>query len=180
MDELVLRLCPKPGRTVNNLGMWIDERGSEVLELPECRRLLAVGAKEHRHGHLGIADDGAPTVLPVNYVMRGLDVVVVVGEGLFQRIVNCLVAFQVDGFGGSERFFGAEDVTPWSVLVKGLATEEPILVEGGHVPLLEVAEPGRRVVRIRTDVVTGRKLGSRQETGANPTPLLLHLVPQDT
>lgn len=160
--------------------MWIDERGSAVLGLPECRRLLAVGAKEHRHGHLGIADDGAPTVLPVNYVMRGLDVVVVVGEGLFHRIEDRLVAFQVDGVGGSERFFGAQDVTPWSVLVKGLATEEPMLVGSGQLPLLEVAEPGHRVVRIRTDAVTGRKLGNRQESGEHATPLSLHLVPQDT
>ena len=120
-------------------------------------------------------------MLPVNYVMRGLDVVVVVGDGLFHRIENRLVTFQVDGVGGgSERFFGVQDMTPWSVLVKGLATEEPMPVAGGQLPVLEVAEPGHRVVRIRTDVLTGRKLGHRQGSSEQSTPLSLHLVPQDT
>ena len=47
--------------------MWIDERGSEVLMIPECRRMLALGAKQGRHGHLGIPQEGAPLVLPVDY-----------------------------------------------------------------------------------------------------------------
>ncbi|MDE3203945.1 MAG: pyridoxamine 5'-phosphate oxidase family protein [Acidobacteriota bacterium] len=159
--------------------MWIDERGSEVLGLPECRRLLAVGAQEHRHGHLSIAEDDAPTVLPINYVTRELDVVVVVGEGLFHRIVNRLVAFQVDGVSRSERFLGAEDVTPWSVLLKGLATEEPLVAEANDLPALEVSEPGHRTVRIRADVLTGRKLGHRQESRDSPATPGLHLVSHD-
>lgn len=154
--------------------MWIDERGSEVLELPECRRLLALGAREGRHGHLGIADDVAPTVLPVNYAMHDLDIVILVGEGLFQRIDEQLVAFQVDGItrAGS---LGLHEVTPWSVLVQGLAMEEPVLAVGRQDPVVEVAEPGHRVIRIRTDVVTGRRLG-RQEPVEQPVRTL-HLVP---
>ena len=75
----------------------IDDPGSEVLTLPECRRLLAVGAKEQRHGHLGVPKDGAPLVLPVDYAVHGPDVVLRIGEGLFHEVHTRLVAFQVDG-----------------------------------------------------------------------------------
>lgn len=130
--------------------MWIDERGSDVLGLPECRRLLALGAKRHRPGHLGIAGDGAPTVLPVDYAVSGPDVVICVGEGLFRHIAGTLVAFQVDGI---------DDGRAWSVLVRGLA--EPVQPQqvGGRLPATRVPEPGHRIVRIRSDVTTGRRLG---------------------
>lgn len=140
--------------------MWIDERGSEVLELPECRRLLSLGAKEHRHGHLGVADGEAPVVLPVNYVMSDGDILIVVGEGLFHRLPNRLVSFQVDGILSSQSVLKSDE-TRWSVLVKGLATEEREPPGKDHLPVPEVPEPGRRVVRIRADAVTGRKLGPR-------------------
>lgn len=150
--------------------MWIDERGSQVLELAECRRLLALGAKQHRHGHLGVADgDGAPTVLPVNYVMSGLDVVILVGEGLFRHLENRLVAFEVDGADGAENVPAGGGATAWSVLVKGLALEQEGPAPSSILPALLVAEPGHRVVRIRTDVLTGRRLASRDGgEGAGP------------
>ena len=52
--------------------MWTDERGSQVLEIAECRRLLSLGAKEGRRGHLGIPDHGTPLVLPVNATVDAL------------------------------------------------------------------------------------------------------------
>jgi pyridoxamine 5'-phosphate oxidase-like protein len=103
--------------------MWIDDRGSEVLTLSEWRRLLAVAAKEHRHGHLGVAKDRAPLVLPVAYAVHGPDVVLRIGEGLFHQVDTRLVAFQVDGvtkMGGVE---GDQSKT-WSVLIQGLAIED--------------------------------------------------------
>ncbi|MFZ0995505.1 MAG: pyridoxamine 5'-phosphate oxidase family protein [Candidatus Dormiibacterota bacterium] len=135
--------------------MWIDGRGSEVLEVSECRRLLAVAAKEHRHGHLGVPQDGAPLVLPVDYAVHGPDVVLRIGEGLFHRVDARLVAFQVDGVtqvGGKE---GKSET--WSVLVRGLAIEDGPSLPTRHVPHPEVVVPGQRVVRIRADVVTGRR-----------------------
>jgi hypothetical protein len=164
--------------------MWIDERGSQVLELGECRRLLALAAKEQRHGHLGIAEgaDHAPTVLPVNYTMSGPDIVVVVGEGLFQNINNRLVAFEVDGVDRHGEVFGTPDETAWSVLARGLASEELRPAPGLPLPIPEVAEPGHRRVRIRTDLLTGRKLGHAPATAKpQPTqpPSTLHLVKTD-
>ncbi len=132
-----------------------------MLGVPECRRLLAVGAREHRPGHLGFTSEPmpglsgdsaptAPTVLPVDYALWGPDVVVQVGEGLFRHIAGRLVAFQVDG---------VENGRAWSVLVRGPAVPtEPEAVP--QLPVPRVAKPGARLVRIRSDVVTGRRLGA--------------------
>lgn len=140
--------------------MWIDERGSEVLPLSECRRLLALAAKRHHHGHLGIATDDAPVVLPLDFGVHGSDLVVQVGEGLFQRMVGHLVAFQVDN---STVGTGWSDVDPegrWSVLVRGLAHEVAEEEAGHSLPEPRVAEPGHRIVQVRADVVTGRRIRS--------------------
>jgi hypothetical protein len=132
--------------------MWIDERGSEVLGLAECRRLMALAAKQGRTGHLGIPQDGAPLVLPINFGVHGPDLVVRIGDGLFDRVGHArLVALQVDD-SDAER--------PWSVLVRGQAIEEGPSWPGADAFLPQVAEPGRRIIRIRADVVTGRRLGS--------------------
>lgn len=132
--------------------MWSDARGSEVLELSECRRLLAVGAKQRLHGHLGIPREGAPLVLPVNYVVHGPDVVIRIGEGMFQDVSGgALISFQVDGVEGGRL---------WSVLVRGLAIDEDASSLGPDLPVPEIASPGHRFVRIRSDVVTGRRFRS--------------------
>ncbi len=132
--------------------MWIDERGSSVLERGECLRLLALGSKERRHGHLGVGQAGAPLVLPLDYVVHGPDVVVLMGEGLFARVEQAgLVAFQVDGEAGGNQ---------WSVLVRGLAGVEDDGGAGAEWPVPRVASPGHRLVRIRTDVITGRRFAA--------------------
>jgi Pyridoxamine 5'-phosphate oxidase len=123
--------------------VWIDERGSEVLELPDCQRLLAVAAKAHRFGHLGISQSDAPLVLPVDFAVHGPDVLIRVGENLFGRILGRLVAFEVDG---TESGLGQENhgsARSWSVLVRGLAIEEDDSLIGGHLPAPRVAEPGQ-------------------------------------
>lgn len=144
----------------NNGGMWIDQRGSEVLPVAECRRLLAVGAKRHHHGHLGVPTDGAPLVLPFDYAVHGVDVLIQIGEGLFDQVNGRLVAFQVDhspdGTQGSDTDTGSQ----WSVLVRGLAGELDQTVGRDHLPQPRVAQPGHRLVQVRGDIVTGRRLQS--------------------
>jgi len=135
--------------------MWIDDRGSEVLPVSECRRLLAVGAKAGLHGHLGIAKEGAPLVLPVDYTVDGSDIVLRIGDHVFSEAYHELVAFQVDNAGGRP---GGETEGRWSVLVRGLLTDP---LPGGiaaALPSPRVAEPGQHLVRMRGDVVTGRRL----------------------
>jgi thioredoxin 1 len=152
--------------------VWIDERGSEVLGVPECRRLLAVGAKGHEHGHLGIAAEpppdqlagsawDAPTVLPVDYAVSGPDVMICVGEGLFSRIAGRMVAFQVDGVEGDRA---------WSVLIRGLAQPVERADVGPRLPIPQVATPGERLVRIRSDVVSGRRLGKATSASGTRNP----------
>jgi len=138
--------------------MWIDERGSEVLGLPECRRLLALGAKRHHHGHLGVPTDSAPLVLPVDYAVHDSEVVIQIGERLFDKVNGRIVAFQVDySFDGLARDGGSPEGR-WSVLLRGLASEIDSPIAGSQFPEPRVAEPGHRLVGVRGDVVTGRRL----------------------
>jgi len=152
--------------------MWIDERGSEVLSIAECRRLLALGAKEHHHGHLGIPKTGAPLVLPVDYAVDGTAIVIQLGAGLFDHVNGQLVAFQVDssshGVGCDPNDEGAR--FRWSVLVRGLASELDSQVTLTHLPAPRVADPGHRLVQIRSDVVTGRRLRADADGAPGPVP----------
>lgn len=138
--------------------MWTDERGSEVLHPAECRRLLALAAKQHRHGHVAGADGTVPFVLPVDYSMYDSDILIRVGQGLFAGLVDRLVAFEVDGTVARRGLQGMEDESEWSVMAQGLATEVQADTVAGHGPHPRVAEPGNRILRIRTDVLTGRRL----------------------
>ncbi|MDA8072620.1 MAG: pyridoxamine 5'-phosphate oxidase family protein [Actinomycetota bacterium] len=133
--------------------MWFDERGSEVLTLPECQRLVALAFQENIHGHLGLCGQGAPIVLPVDFTVDGPDVVLLVGEGLFMEIAeHHLVALQIDGEDAGQR---------WSVLIRGYATEIDALPPDVPSPVPHVAQPGHRLVRIRSDIETGRRLSAR-------------------
>jgi hypothetical protein len=138
--------------------MWIDERGSEVLPLSECRRLLAVAAKQHHHGHLGIPTDDAPVVLPLDFGVHDGDVVLQVGEGLFERMHGLLVAFQVDNSTAGPAWSDVDPEGRWSVLVRGPASEVDASSVGPGLPEPRVAEPGHRIVEVRADVVTGRRI----------------------
>jgi len=134
------------------MAMWVDERGSEVLGIAECRQLLAIAASKGVPGHLGIFSADAPTVLPVDYVVNGPDVVLRVGDGLFSHVTGQIVAFEVEGTG--------DDGRPWSVLVRGLARSEPDGDAMAGAPRPRVTKPGRHLVRIQAHVVTGRRLGA--------------------
>jgi hypothetical protein len=143
--------------------MWLDERGSDVLGLAECRRLMAFGVKAGLHGHLATCEAGDVAVVPVDYAMNGNDIVILIGEGLFGRVRNQRVAFQVDGTDGSAALTG-EPSRPWSVLVRGFAVEE-VDTQLRSRPVPQVVEAGDRLVRIRADVVTGRRLGAPAASG---------------
>ena len=138
--------------------MWIDERGSEVLPLPECRRLLALAAKEHRHGHLGISTEDAPVVLPLDFGVHEDHVILQVGDGLFGMVNEKLVAFQVDNSTGGPSWSDVDPEGRWSVLVRGPATEVEVGSVSDDLPEPRIAEPGHRVVQVRADVVTGRRI----------------------
>jgi hypothetical protein len=59
--------------------VWIDQRGSEVLDRNECQRLLALRAGGI--GRFGLSAAGQVVIVPVNYQMIGQDVLIRVGPG---------------------------------------------------------------------------------------------------
>ncbi len=138
--------------------MWIDQRGSEIIERPEALRLLSVAATRRDHGRLGVTivgnPDEAPLVVPVDFVVDDHRVLVRLGPGrLCELTVGRLVAFEVDEV---DRSGG----TAWSILVRGLASEltvDDIAALGDAVPAPSVPDPGHRIVAIRLDAVTGRR-----------------------
>jgi hypothetical protein len=133
--------------------MWIDGKGSTVLPLPECKRLLAVAATGQGIGRLGIATDQAPVVVPVNFSVHDGHVRVRVGPGFVsQAATGHLVAFEVD-------HVDLDSGVAWSVLVRGLATliESPTETELADAAQPLVPEPGDMVLVIRPDILTGRR-----------------------
>jgi uncharacterized protein len=134
--------------------MWTDQRGSELLFLAECRRLLASAAKEGLTGRLGISTQQAPIIQPVNFAYHHNQIVVRLGSGHMADIISgALVAFEVD-------HVDHEAQTAWSVLVRGLAT--PLEGSEGRAaakfaPTPLVPAPGDAVFVVRLDVVTGRR-----------------------
>ncbi len=102
--------------TRKEVAMWIDQRGSEIIERPEALRLLSVAATRRDHGRLGVTivgnPDEAPLVVPVDFVVDDHRVLVRLGPGrLCELTVGRLVAFEVDEV---DRSGG----TAWSILVR--------------------------------------------------------------
>jgi hypothetical protein len=135
--------------------VWIDQRGSEVVPLPECLRLLAAAAKKQAIGRLAVSQDQAPLLCPANFTYHDRLIVIRLGPGsIAEAATGSLVAFEVDDIDHDAGM-------AWSVLVRGLAT---VLVPGSEiemgiesVPTPLVPEPGDILVAIRSDVVTGRR-----------------------
>lgn len=138
--------------------MWLDQRGSEVLNRNECIRLLALAAG--RIGRVGLLHSEGVVIEPVNYRMLDHDIIIQVGLGSMLDAARneAIVAFEVDEV-------DAASGKAWSVLVRGLATvlDEEDKPAGARPadgePL--VLEPGSSFVRIRTDVLTGRRFPLR-------------------
>ena len=150
--------------------MWTDQRGSELLPLAECVRLLATAAKRDLTGRLAISTPQAPIIQPVNFCYRDHNILIRLGSGHMADIISgALVAFEVDHVDLSAH-------AAWSVLVRGLATP---LEESARRATAEVAPtplvptPGDTVFVIRLDVVTGRRFAlhnAKSEAARRPTP----------
>lgn len=134
--------------------MWTDQRGSEVLPLPECVRLLAVAAKGGMIGHLAVSTGHAPVIRPVNFAYHDESIILRVGPGLMaEAAADALVSFEIDCLDSATNM-------AWSVLVRGLATllGEEERREVSHVALTPlVPSPGDTVLSVRLDVVSGRR-----------------------
>lgn len=138
--------------------MWLDQRGSEVLERNECLRLLALGAGGI--GRVGLMDSEGVVILPVNY--RMLDSVIIIQVGASSLLDAArnedAVAFEIDEVDTGGGY-------AWSVFARGLASVvdegarpmDALPIEG--LPL--IPEPGSSFVEIRTSVLSGRRFPLR-------------------
>jgi hypothetical protein len=147
--------------------MWVDQRGSEILQRPECLRLLALESRADGLGRLALSRAGAPIVQPVNFAYHHGDILIRLGEGLMADTVpGSVVAFEVDGV-------DREEGVAWSVLVRGLACRVEdtgaLPADGSPRPMAPI--PGSEVVALRPEVVTGRRFalhGSQPAESRSP------------
>ena len=139
-----------------------DPEPLDTLTPAECRQLLDEG----RIGYLGLSIRALPVVIPVNYAMMDGDVVVRIDAGtkLDAALADAVVAFEVDAVdptGHEGRVVG----------VQGRASEivDPDeLQRAGQLSLRPWAHGVRdHVIRIRTDVVSGRRIPVHVTTNGN-------------
>jgi nitroimidazol reductase NimA-like FMN-containing flavoprotein (pyridoxamine 5'-phosphate oxidase superfamily) len=150
-------------------GMEVDRNGLEVLDRPECLRLLATVSL----GRVGLSAGALPRILPVNFRLVGDRVVIRTGVGskLDAALNNTVVAFEVDDFNSVDR-------SGWSVLVTGVANEIPAgdLDEGERLAVPRWA-PGNdgRFVAISTALISGRRIVA----GLTPSQALAGMTCQE-
>lgn len=143
--------------------MWIDQRGSEVLDRNECLRLLAVASQERGIGRLGVSTSSSPIIVPVNFAYYDEGVLCRIGPGSLADIATgSLVAFEVDQV-------HRDSSVAWSVLLRGLARtlldhELQALVHH-QLPEPLVESPGNLLLFIRGDVITGRRFTIESNPG---------------
>jgi hypothetical protein len=132
--------------------------GLEFLTEKECHRLL----NRAWIGRVGVSIAGVAMIIPVRFAMVGDDVVFFTGSGLKLDAASAgkTMTFEIDSY-------DARRGSGWSVLVVGTGEEisRPDIY-GQRAETLTPAAPGVRnhVVRIRADVISGRRFGPGTKT----------------
>ncbi|WP_067472126.1 pyridoxamine 5'-phosphate oxidase family protein [Actinomadura hibisca] len=133
-----------------------DRGGLEVLDADQCRSLLA-GAPL---GRIVFTDRALPAVQPVNFSMRGGDIVIRTSASSRLAVAarNAVVAFEADEYDAVTR-------SGWSVVVVGHArpvTGAAELAALGDLPLSPwIDEADSLFLRIRPETVSGRRIPPR-------------------
>ena len=147
-------LSPAPGRAHAGRMATIDGRTSlEFLSVPACWSLIA----STPIGRIGVLNDSAPEIYPVNHVVDGRTIVFRTDPGSKLRglLRSPSVCYEVDGLDPAEN-------TGWSVLVKGRADQIRDPDELRRVAGLPLPHwvPGGQAhwVRIAPVEVTGRRI----------------------
>lgn len=125
----------------------------QSLSPEECVEFLASA----RVGRIALSVDALPTVLPVNYVLYGDDIVFRTAPGakLNAATSRTVVAFEVDGF-------EPDGASGWSVIAQGVASEVTDVGELAEIAVLlgepwPGAGPDVRVVRVSVNKLSGRR-----------------------
>ena len=139
----------------------------EVLSDDECRTLL----EQETIGRVGLSVDALPAILPVNYSMVDGRIIFRTGEGAKLRaaLSHTVVAFEVD-HADPDREQG------WSVLVVGVAepVEAPTETSAHRAAPTPWAGGHRQhLVRIRPEMISGRRVAHPDRQPNNETPTLL-------
>lgn len=147
--------------------MTHDQRGSEVIDVEECRHLLEQAGSSGKVGHLAINREGSPPhVIPINFSVYGQMILMRLGPGFAaHHLDGTRVTFEVDD---SEPY----SKKGWSVVVTGtahLVTYEEVARLGSNVPEPIVSHPGMRVFSIELESVSGRSIYRNLE-GTSPLP----------
>lgn len=127
-----------------------DSQPERMIELDEhtCRQLLA----SHDVGRIAINADPSPEVLPVNYALRGDDIVFRTARGIKQTAAkhSRAATFEVDGVDRERR-------SAWSIVIRGSLEAVP---EGTFQDLPEPLVGGDRpvLVRLRILRISGRRI----------------------
>ncbi|QXJ22642.1 pyridoxamine 5'-phosphate oxidase family protein [Actinomadura graeca] len=133
--------------------MHLDRSGLEILDVRECRALLARAVV----GRVVFTEHALPAVQPVNFIVHADDVVIRTARAsrLATAARQTVVAFEIDEFDATAR-------TGWSVVIIGharlvTASEEIAALE--DLPLRSWM-PGHRdqYIRIRPELVSGRRI----------------------
>jgi hypothetical protein len=127
---------------------WYRARLREI-DRAECLRLL----RTQKVGRFAFSDDSGPDAIPVNFSLDGEDILIATtGYSSIARTANgARVAFEVDEI---------DDYTEsgWSVVLRGHAHRESPFEPNENPPYPWVEGNRGYVIRIRADVITGRRL----------------------
>lgn len=133
--------------------MEIDRNGLEVLDRDECLRLLSSATL----GRVGLTTGALPTVLPVDFLLDGDQILVRTSKGSEPQAAtdNAVVAFETDDFDPLSH-------SGWSAVVTGVAREVTDLDELHALRSARLArwapQGNGRAVAISTEMVPGQRI----------------------
>jgi len=135
--------------------MEVDAHGLEVLDQPECLRLLSSVPV----GRIAFTDRALPAIQPVNFALDGSDVIVRTGPGskLGLAVQRAVVAFEADDF-------DPDSHEGWSVTLLGEARAVTDPAELERLSRLSIPTwtpgPRDRYIRISGRYVSGRRINA--------------------
>lgn len=125
----------------------------EVLDEATCRRLVRDGGI----ARVVLVDEAGPVALPVNVIMVGEDIVFQTGDGSVGTAVAAgdPISIELD-------HFDTVLAEGWSVVVRGSATVDNPGVSDAVVVESWAGAPRTTTVRLRPDLLTGRRVSRPQ------------------
>jgi nitroimidazol reductase NimA-like FMN-containing flavoprotein (pyridoxamine 5'-phosphate oxidase superfamily) len=119
------------------------------IDRTECLSLL----KSQKVGRIAFTDDSGPDTLPVNFSLDGEDILIATTgySSIARAATGARVAFEVDELDGYTE-------SGWSVVVRGRAHRESPFDPAKEMPYPWAEGNRGYVIRIKADVITGRRL----------------------